>query len=332
MTDMQTEQASHFEGPVTNEELMDRFQPERLSELCKDYIEDGPYGDIREKMAGRPLAIGLVDATDPRFRDIAKAVETTEFARRFEREPSEVYEHYARTDESSTFLIAIDASDPDAPRPVGALRMGVGETLGDMLDMHDLVADDFDPKINPWRQDLQDMLFQDGEEYTPEIAWDRLQQSADVDLELSNAVDVYTLAVDQEYTGQHGSSDSISIRLYHECMRWALGQEKNILLTIQDIKPLKNLQQYGDPFDFFPNLPEREYGGPFKTLPAFAFLDEAQRRIHNHNAFNGAVFVEGFGLTGDTLMIEELEPDLYSNEAVGMKTVDQIQAEFDEAA
>jgi len=133
--DVQMGSAEHFEAPVTDEQLQERFSAERLSGLCKEFIVEGPHGDLREKLDGRPFIVATVAGTDTRFRDIAKSTETIEFAKRFKRSWSQVYNDYKDTDPNSTFLVAIDNSDPDAPRPIGVVRMIEGNTVDALKDM-----------------------------------------------------------------------------------------------------------------------------------------------------------------------------------------------------
>lgn len=301
--------------PTLDDELTARFQPERLSQLTNDYLENSPFGNIKEKLDGKEYVIGLVAADDPTYADLGKALETTGFARAFNRSLAEVYTEYSPKDPSSTFIVSFDVRDPGNPRPAGAMRIIYGQSDLDLKSIKDLVADDYE--TNPWRAELQDMLFEAGEAYDAQTAWDRLCAKAGVSIKGSETHDVATLAVDPEYANKNGALDAQSMLLYHSCLRFALGSGMKNLISIQDIKPLENLQQFGEPFTTFTDVQPHPYGGPFDTLPAFSVLGEGMQRIRACalGPAIGEVFIDGKYLD-NTVLLQDLNPEQYSNKAI----------------
>ena len=172
-----------------------------------------------------------------------------------------------------------------------------------------------DPEVNPWIGDIRSGYFEEGEPYDPAAAWQRLSEAAveavikkqgielPIGLPLDLAQDISSVSVHEDYQGKHGNEESISLLLYHTCMHFALANGVKHLLTIQDLKPLANLQQYGNIFDTFPGLEARAYGGPDPTLPAFTILTESERRMRN--AGWGEVFVDGQGLDTDAVLMKD---------------------------
>jgi hypothetical protein len=297
---------SKLEVPDNEEaKLWARFREERLRNIALDFLENGPYGDIRDKVAGKQFATVVISASDSRFADLGKGPETRVFADYFIRTHKAVYDEYAAHDHNSDFIVELDVSDIDNPFPAGAMRMIHGKTINDLKSIKDFVADE---PSNPWRQELEEMLFKPGEEYSPEEAWKRLCERNDVNLDPAESVDVATLAVFPKY-GRRERLNGVSIALYHGCYVFSAGKN---LITIQDVVPFKRLQDHAQPFDTFDGVKQHPYGGPYDTIPAYSVPAESVPRVRRNSKFVANLILDGMGNSKkDTLSLQELDPETY---------------------
>lgn len=297
-------------------ELHEMFNPERISELAAEFVStETENGKDLITLAGeRQFVVAYIPADSP-FSDIPRSVETRVFSTWFKQSFGQVVADYGKYDSASEFVAVIDLGDnPEKPRAASALRIIDDSPLG-FKDVNDLVKD---PE-SPWREEIKDGYFDPGEQYDPEIAWQRLgERAAGSGLILADSQDIASHASEAGYAGQNGDLNGPSMLFYHACLRRALADGKSNLLAIFDQKPFENLQQFGNPFDTYPGLSFKAYGGPGPTMPAFCRLDEGMQRIRNKNEGVGKVFIDGFGLDQLSLLPNEYAPDRYSNEAVGL--------------
>lgn len=299
------------------QELEARLSPEHLTALTSDYLE-GTFGmDWRKQLGDRQYVVAYIPGTDP-YSDIGRSVETEVFSESFKLSKGEVVRDYGKYDEASTFVCVIDAST-DEPKPVGSLRVTEHKPGLGVKDINDLVVDSPD---NPWIDEIKKHHFAPDEQYDPWLAWERLAKSMGVDLSVENTLDVASHAAVGEYRGKNAEIDSVSMLFYHACLRFALAHKKESLLAIYDLKPLANLQQFGDPFDTYDGLEPHPYGGPYDTIPAFCVIKDGMQRIRNKDAFVGSIFIDGATLGAIALMPNEYAPEQYSNEAVNLPKVD----------
>ena len=301
-------------------DLLQRFEPSRLRALSEQFLRNGTGQDLLEMAAqgGRKFIVAPIPG-DSEFSDIATSVETTTFAKRFKRSLTAVYEEYEKTAENST-LLALFYIGEDGPEPAGALRVIEPSAVGDLSvqkSIIDLVAD-VDVKENPWINEIKENYFAPGEIYDPVVAWTRLCDAKNIILDPAESHDIATIAVDDKFASD-GAMDGPSLYLYHSCLRYALGNGIKNLVSIQDLKPYSILQSFGNPFDEFEALKPHPYGGPFDTIPAFCVLKTGMQNIRDNNEGIGSVFIDGLGLGGSAVLLEETDPVKYSNQTLGLE-------------
>ncbi|MGD0254523.1 MAG: hypothetical protein ABSB99_03035 [Acidimicrobiales bacterium] len=313
-------------NPGTNmpseEELALRFGRTRIGELCTKFIRTGFKFDAGMALNGRQYLVAYISAQSP-FSDIPRAVETNVFAESFQLTRAQILNDYGKYDAATTFVAVIDTST-EIPHAVGALRIiEYAPNLG-FKDVNDLVEDD---PANPWINEIKAHYFGPDEPYDPNLAWVRLSQRSGVDLRLEESLDIATHASVGDYRGKRGAINSVSMLFYHACLRYALATSKKNLLAIFDLKPLYNLQQFGEPFHTYPDLEPHAYGGPYDTIPAYCVIDEAideaWSRFRNHNPEVFSVFVNGASLDEIALLPNEYFPETFSNEAVSLGVKDE---------
>lgn len=312
------------------EEWLDqRFEAERLSALCEDYLrqgyskEHGTTLDLLGLAGDRPFVVVPISA-DSDYADIGVSVETKVFAERFKRSQADVYTEYEKTNSDSTMLCLISL-EGDRPKPVGAIRIiepnaEAGPFAG-LKSIVDLVEDSGDPEQTPWADQIKLHYFNKTEAYNPEVAWARLCDAERLVIDPKESHDVATISVLPEYAGVNGSMESASMLLYHTCLRYALGNGIKNLVSIQDLKPYGVLKQFGRPFSEFPQLTPKKYGGPFPTIPAVSMLSEGMSRIRRFDQGVASVFIDGYTLNSMALLLDEINPGQYDNSAVGLPTL-----------
>jgi hypothetical protein len=305
--------------PLQEAELEARFAPERIGRLANDFLDNGTATNLRELAGDRQFVVAYIPSDSP-YADIPRSVETQVFAKTFGYTLTEIVKDYGKYDPVSTYAAVIDIST-EVPTAAGALRICEFDPSLGFKDVNDLVTDD--PE-NPWIDEIKAGYFAPGEVYDPGVAWERLGRQAcrdiaDVDfLKLDESLDIATHASAEGYNGANGNMGSVSLQFYHACLRNALARKSQNLLAIFDIPPLKNLQQFGDPFRTYEHLKPHPYGGPYDTVPAFCVIQEGMQRIRDNNAYVGDVFINGKDIDKHSLLPKEYQPDIYSDEAVGL--------------
>jgi hypothetical protein len=313
----------HYGADVTEEELDRRFEHSRISNMTKEFLERGIGFNAMERLDGRQFVVAYIDANGP-YADIPLSVEVPVFSKWFEMPKTEVVQDYGKYDRKSVFAAVIDASIDD-PMPAGVLRIIHHDPSLGFKDVNDLLADiTSDPEVkpnNPWIDEIKSEYFLPGEDYSPELAWQRLSEREGVKLDLAETFDVATHASAEEYAGVHGDINGVSMLFYHACLRYAMAKQAKNLVAIFDIPPFENLQQFGSPFDTYRDLGRHPYGGPYDTVPAFCVLEKGMQRIRDNDPEVGRVFIDGAILGLNALMPDEYDPDNYSNEVVGLEKV-----------
>lgn len=308
--------------------LVDRFDPERISALAQEFVEADPEvagvgadSSLLELANGRQFAVAYLDADSP-YAEIPRSVETRVFADWFYKDLGpedgmrQVLEEYGKYDPASVFVSVLDVSDPGSIRSASALRIIKHSDLG-FKDVNDLV----ESPLSPWLDEIKDEYFDPEEEYDPAVAWHRLgKRAVGSEIVLADSLDIASHASEQTYASTNGDLNGPSMLFYHACVRWAQAHGKENLLAIFDKKPFANLQQFGEPFDTYEGLNWHPYGGPGDTLPAFCIIEKGIKKIRQHNEFVAQVFIDGSGLDKHALLPDEYLPDLYSNESVGLPT------------
>lgn len=294
-------------------ELDERFAPERIGDLCNEFLEQGTGINLRSLVGDRQFVVAYIHAESP-YSDIPRSVETTVFANAFKLKKAEVVKDYGKYDPSSYFASVIDVSTPK-PVSAGALRITEYDPQLGFKDVNDLISD---PE-SPWLDEIKDAYFEAGEVYDPVIAWQRMAARAGVELNLEESLDIATHASAEEYRDKHGSMDGVSMLFFHACLRYTLATRKKNLLAIFDLKPLANLQQYGEPFDTYEGLSPHPYGGPGDTMPAFCLVQRGIERIRQNDEAVAQAFEYGTFLDQLALFPNEYLPEIYSDKAVGLK-------------
>lgn len=309
------------EVPIPTEadlELAHRFSHEVVGPLAKKWLEEGTDQNLIELAGERQFVVGYIPA-ESEFSDVARSVEATVFSKVFKEPLTKVVEEYGHYDPMSTMIAVVDITTP-GPTPAGAVRMTDYDPELGLKDVNDLVIADED---NPWLEEIVRGYFEVGENYDPALAWKRLGEvAAGHELLLPDSIDVATHASADGYRGKNGTLDSTSMQFYHACLRYAQANKKDNLLAIYDIPPLRNLQQFGRPFNIYPGLQPHPYGGQYPTLPAYCIIPESAVRLQEFDQANGTgvhdLFVKGANLEQFSLMPNEYDADNYSNEAVGV--------------
>lgn len=302
------------ETPPTEEELRARFDPERIGQLAEEFLAAGTPHNLKEMAGERQFVVAYIPANSP-YADIPRSVETTVFAKAFDQTLTEVVEDYGKYDPVSTFATVIDVSTP-VPRAAAALRICEYDPKLGFKDVNDLVSD---PE-SPWLDEIKENYFAPGEAYDPATAWKRMGEKAcGHELKLDDSLDIATHSSAEEYQGEHGDLNGPSMLFYHACLRYAFATNKRNLLAIFDLKPLANLQQFGEPFELYPDLKPHPYGGPGDTLPAFCRVEKGtQIRISNVNKIAADVLIYGANLETIGLLPNEYESEKYGNQVVNL--------------
>lgn len=303
------------EASPTEEELRARFDPERIGQLAEEFLTSGTTFNLKELAGNRQFVVAYIPADSP-YADIPRSVETTVFAEYFDQTLAQVVKDYGKYDPVSTFAAVIDVSTP-VPRAAGALRIcEYDPTLG-FKDVNDLLIDD--PE-NPWIDEIKANYFAPDETYDVATAWRRLGEKANgEELELGESLDIPTHSSAEDYRGEHGNLDGVSMLFYHACLRYALAHGKRNLLAIFELAPLDNLQQFGEPFSRYPGLKPHPYGGgPRDTLPAYCVPEKAAPRVRGFNEIAGQVLIDGKGLEKICLLPNEYQSSQYGDQIVNL--------------
>ena len=291
-----------------------RFDSERIGMLANEFLEHGTPYDLRELAGDRQFVVAYIPADSP-FSDVPRSVETAVFSKSFKQTFSQVVEDYGKYDPVSTFAAVIDVSTP-VPRAAGALRICEYDPSLGFKDVNDLLADG--PE-NPWIDDIKRNYFASGEAYDGAAAWKRMgERACGAELQLDESLDIATHSSAEDYQGKHGNLDGVSMLFYHACLRYALATNKKHLLAIFDLKPLANLQQFGEPFETYPDLQPHPYGGPGDTLPAFCTPARAAPRVRGFNKMTAEVLIDGAGLDTIGLLPNEYESEKYGKQVVNI--------------
>lgn len=316
---------------TTQAELDVRFDPDRIADLTSRFLEEGIGFNLNEKLGDRKYVVAYIDAMSE-YSDIARVVETKVFDEWFKLGEPKIVDNYGGVyDEVSTFVCVIDAS-LDKPKPVGALRIVEHSEEGWFKDVRDFVKDD---PANPWLEEIKQGYFNTEEPYDAVEAWNRmLAQNGDEPLDPAKTLDITSHAAIKEYRNKNGSLDGVSMLFFHACLRWALVNDKENLVAIFDLKPLENMQQFGQPFDIYEGITPQQYEDDPNdkkqlTLPAYCVLERGMQRMKDKNPLEHGVFIGGVGLAQQALLPNEYL-DKYSNESIGLPSVEAMQREIDE--
>lgn len=300
--------------PDLEEELKARFDHERIGQLAEEFLKSGTPFDLKELAGNRQFVVAYIPADSP-FSDIPRSVETTVFAKTFNMTLAQVAEDYGKYDPVSVYATVIDVSTP-LPRAAAALRICEYDPNLGFKDVNDLVHD---PE-SPWLGEIKENYFAPDEPYDAVTAWKRLGEKAcGAERKLDESLDIATHASAEDYQGERGDINGPSMLFYHACLRYAFATGKKNLLAIFDLKPLDNLQQFGEPFEVYPDLKPHPYGGPGDTLPAFCRVEKGtQVRISNANKIAADVLIYGANLETIGLLPNEYEPEKYGNQVVNL--------------
>lgn len=299
---------AHYD-PKLEAELTERFSAERIGALCNEFLEIGTGINLKEQLNGRPFVVSYIDGESP-YSDLPRQVETTVFSTYFKMPLSEVYKKYSEKDDpQSTFVCVIDVTDPDRPKPVGALRMVEYKRENGHKDLRDLVIDEeWDPETlegNPWLEEIKTQYFASNEKYDPQTAISRLLAATGENIDLNDTIDVTSHAVIEEARGNAASIDSPTMLFFHACLDEALRKGAKNLVAIFDEKPFENIQQFGEPFSTYEGLGRHPYDGPGNTVPAYCVLEKGMKKIDDFDIGTGDVFIRGKGLEATALMPKE---------------------------
>jgi hypothetical protein len=265
-----------------------------------DFLDEVNFADIAQ---GRKWAVALFEGSDPRSM-IAKRVETERFSTFFKTHPLKHYTDYSIYDDSSLFVAVIDTEHPEGPRPASALRIVRNSDKG-FKSINSLASTDSEE--NPWVQDLEAVM---GSNIVGNRAQLKLiiENALGMDRDASKTWAIESMAVLDEYAGRHGLVGEASFPLYAVCLQESNRAGINTWISIQDIKPLMQMQTlFNEPWQWL-TLPPRAYDGPFPTIPAsIPNMQEAQQVLRTADPDMGALLIDGDGLQDTYVMPTELQ-------------------------
>lgn len=261
--------------------------------------------DFYQKCEGRRWAVMVLAGTDPRS-DIAKRVEVERFSTYFGTHPLKHVIDYGPYDASSIFVTVVDTQHPDGPKPASALRIVKNSEKG-FKTINSLASPD--EAENPWANDIKAVVGEFGYEDR-----DRIKSVIEKAMHMVPGTTwaIESMAALEEYAKRHGVFGGPSFPLYAVCLQLSNRAEISTWISIQDLKPLMQMQElFSDPWEWL-EVPPRSYDGPLPTLPAFIpDMQQAQERLREANPDMGRLLIDGVGMEIEYVMPEVLFSEEY---------------------
>lgn len=301
----------HRVGQVENTETaLELIYPNKyITDLSSNLLSEVDYFD---KSNGRGWGVFVLKGTD-RYADIAKYIENKCFSNFFNHHPLEHYVDYGVYDENSYFVTVIN-TDNDEPIPASVLRVVNNDGAG-LKTINTLACPS--EEQNPWYPELSDALGRFSY-LDQERVRQNLEHMFNINPDTTWAIE--TMAVAKEYAGKHGEFGAASFPLYVACLQLAnrLGVESWI--SIQDLKPLMQMQRlFASPWDVN-LLSVRNYEGNYPAVPAvIPDLNEAQRKLRSEDSEMAALLIDGAGVSLEYVMPDELQ---------GEDTLDLLKSDY----
>lgn len=207
---------------------------------------------------GHPLQDFAIVTIDGRSAAsvLGREVEKDVFWTYFKNDLSRLRDEYEAYDDDSVFIVAIDTREGV---PAGAIRM----VLPNGTDPVKSVVDIANPTL-PWGVPVDQIA----------------DRAIDGKLDLSKTIDVATLAIKKEYRPKGQSDlDKLSAHLYYAMYQWSRKHGYDNWIGIIDTRPVDQIQNLGNPLDFFEGVGVGAYIDSASSIPFYANLDRIDERI-----------------------------------------------------
>lgn len=296
----QREQRIDIASKIANREiaLSVLFPDDEVRATTKEMLDSTGFYD---KADGRRWALFVTNGDSPES-DLAESVLTDVFStERFKNQhPAAIARDYGHYKPASLFISVIDTEHPDGPRPVSAIQAVKNSIIG-CKSINTLA--DSDPTHNPWYDYISRVVGDWGKGDEIEVA-EIIRKAYDVDL--SETWSIESMAALPEYAGKHGLFGEASFPLYAICLQMSDRAGIRSWLSIQDLKPLLQMQRiFAKPWEVL-DLPVREYDGS-QTIPTvIRDMPLAQSNLREADPGMGEMLIDGKGLANAYVTPEEL--------------------------
>ncbi len=273
------------------------FPRHEILETTKSILDETGFAS---KALGRRWALLVTNGDSPES-DIAESVLTTVFSdERFGEHPASVAEAYGYYKPASIFISVIDTEHSDGPTPVSALQIVKDSVLG-CKSINTLA--DSDPNHNPWYHDLSQVIGEWGKGDEARVV--RIISHL-YDVEPGESWSIESMAALPEYRGKHGLVGEASFPLYAICLQMSNRANIRSWLSIQDIKPMQQMQDiFAKPWSTL-SLPPRIYDGSLTIPTVIHDMQEAQNNLRLNDPNMGELLIDGEGMSSHYVMPEEL--------------------------
>lgn len=274
------------------------YPTEQIKAMTEELLEET---DFDLKANGRKWAVAILPGDDPRA-DIARRVETERFSKFFNHHPLEHYIDYGIYDHASIFVTVIDAQHEDGPKAASVLRIVGNSDIG-LKTVNTLISSN--EEENPWYPEMTDAL---GEFSYADLPRMRKLVNQMFNIIPENTWAIETMAVLEEYAGKKGEFGESSFPLYAACLQLSNRAQIDSWISIQDIKPLMQMQEiFSNPWSFTP-LSVQNYEGEYPTIPAVIHdMPLAQQELRDADPFTAGLLIDGDGMSDAYVMPEELQ-------------------------
>lgn len=271
------------------------YPSDEISELTKDLIGESGF---LEQANGREWAVFVLDGKS-KFADIAKRVEVERFSEFFGTHPLEHIGDYCEYDESSIFVLVVDCKDRSSPKPAAELRAVKNGPRG-IKTVNTLVSGE--PEANPWSVELGSQLGSND----PDSFYERIKIHPD------KTWGIETMAALKGYAGNSGEFGAATFPLYAVCLQLSDRAGVNSWVSIQDVRPLKQMQDLFDkPWETL-EVEAKSFEGPYPTIPAYIpSLDAAEQKLRGANPEMAELMIDGIGLKDQYALPDELQSAEY---------------------
>lgn len=275
------------------------YPSEEIAALTQEIIDRSNYHEVAQD---RKWAVAILTNDDPCAK-VAKFVENQRFSRFFNHHPVKHHIDYGIYDKSSVFITVIDAQHPGGPRAASMLRIVTNGDAG-LKTVNTLSSPD--PEENPWYSEISSLIGDYAYDENMVKAKDMITQAFWINPDKTWAIE--TMAVLDEYAGKKGELGEASFPLYAACLQLANRAGIESWISIQDLKPLAQMQDIFDNPWQFTSLGVKDYEGHYPTIPAvIPDLQTAQEDLRQKNPAIAAAVIDGEGLGDYYVMPEELQ-------------------------
>lgn len=279
------------------------YPADRIARLTQEIIDDSNFYEIGN---GRKWAVAVLSNDHPSV-DVAKRVENERFSKFFDHHPVQHYIDYGIYDEASVFITVIDTEHPQGPKAASVLRIVRNSEIG-LKTINTLSTPNIEE--NPWYPEISTLVGEYEYDDVMEKAKHIIAQAFGVNPDTTWAIE--TMAVLEEYAGKKGELGEASFPLYAACLQLSNMAGIESWISIQDLKPLLQMQDiFNNPWEFT-SLSVQNYEGEYPTIPAvIPDMNQAQRELRSKDPETASAIIDGEGLSLFYVMPEELHPAGY---------------------